>query len=97
MNTKRHARRLIQLGLGIACSLAMVLVFTSWGKKTHAQDQVLAQAQFPVHITTDWSNRHMVYSAPSSVLEGWRLQAETRYGQQLARRAAPASQANFPQ
>jgi hypothetical protein len=97
MNTKRDVRRLIQLGLGIACSLAVVLVFTSWGKKTHAQDQDPAQAHVPVHMTTDWSNRHMVYSAPSSVVQGWRLQAEPRYGQQLARRAAPAWQADFAQ
>jgi hypothetical protein len=97
MKTKRNVRWLIQSGLAIGCTVAVVLVLTSWGKKTHAQGQDKAQAHVPVHMTTDWSNRHMVYSAPSSVVQGWRLQAEPRYGQQLARRAAPASQANFAQ
>jgi hypothetical protein len=97
MNTKRNVKWLIHSGLGIACTLAVVLIVTSWGKKTHAQDQDLAQAYVPVHMTTDWSNRHMVYSAPPSAVAGWRLQAEPRYVQQLARRAAPGSQANFPQ
>jgi hypothetical protein len=97
MNTKRKVRWLIQSGLVIGCTLAVVLVLTPWGKKTHAQVQDNAPDHVPVHMTTDWSNRHMVYSAPSSVMQGWTLQAEPRYGQQLARRAAPASQANFAQ
>jgi hypothetical protein len=44
-------------------------------------------------MTTDWSNRHMVYSAPSSVADAWRLQAEPRYLHQWTRRNLKPAQA----
>jgi len=97
MNTKRNVRWLIQSGLGITCALAVVLVLTSWGKKTHAQEQATTQAHVPVHMTTDWSNRHMVYSAPSSVVHALRLQSEPRYLHQWTRRNAVSSQAQSAQ
>jgi hypothetical protein len=84
---KRSAdRRLVRLGLISVCALGAALFLMSRSRKTHAQTHV------PVHMTTDWSNRHMVYSAPSSMTQAWRLQAEPRYLHQLARRAAPAMQ-----
>jgi hypothetical protein len=43
-------------------------------------------------MTTDWSNRHMVYSTPSSMAQAWRFQAERRYLDQRMRRNAPAMQ-----
>jgi hypothetical protein len=43
-------------------------------------------------MTTDWSNRHMIYSAPSSMAQAWRLEAETRYVHQWTRRNAAALQ-----
>jgi hypothetical protein len=90
MNTKRNCAWLVQAGLAVACTLAVALVLTSWGNKTHAQDK--AQAHVPVHMTTDWSNRHMVYSTPSTLPEAWKLQAEPRYIEQWTRRNAPATQ-----
>jgi hypothetical protein len=59
--------------------------------KTQAQDG--GQGHTPVHMTTDWSNRHMVYSAPSSMAEAWRLQAEPRYLHQWTRRNLAPPQA----
>jgi hypothetical protein len=87
MNAKRNRRWLIRLGLASACTLAVALFLLTWGKRAHAQGHT------PVHMTTDWSNRHMVYSAPSSFEQAWRLQAEPRYLNQWTRRNAASSQA----
>jgi len=91
MNRKWNNRRLVRLGLASACTLGAALFLLSWWMKTHAQDG--AQGHAPVHMTSDWSNRHMVYSAPSSMPQAWRLQAESRYLQQWTRRNAAASRA----
>jgi hypothetical protein len=91
MNRKLNSKWLVRVGLVSACTLTVVLLLVSWAKRTRAQSN--AQVQVPVHMTTDWSNRHMVYSAPSSMAEAWRLQAEPRYLHQYTRRAAPALQA----
>jgi hypothetical protein len=86
MKVKQARWWLVRFALASICALAVVLFLVSWGKKTHAQ------AHIPVHMTTDWSNRHMIYSAPSSMAQAWRLQAEPRYLHQLTRRNAPAMQ-----
>jgi hypothetical protein len=86
MNTKRNSRRLIRF---VTPPAALFLL--SWGIKTHAQISV--QGHSPVHMTTDWSNRHMVYSAPSSMAEAWRLQTVPRYVHQWAGRNVATSQA----
>jgi hypothetical protein len=86
MNAKRARWWVVRFALASVCTLAVVLFLVSWGKKAHAQ------AHIPFHMTTDWSNRHMVYSAPSSMAQAWRLQAEPRYLHQLTRRSAPAMQ-----
>lgn len=91
MNSKWSGTRPIRLSLGLFGALVMLLFLVSWGRKTHAQNHT------PVHMTTDWSNRHMVYSAPSSTPQAWRLQAEPRYLHQLARRKAPDLQAQSAQ
>ena len=86
MNAKQARWWVVRFALASVCALAVVLFVASWGKKTQAQTHT------PVHMTTDWSNRHMVYSAPSSMAQAWRLQAEPRYLHQLTRRNAPAMQ-----
>ena len=86
MNKRWNRRGLIRLGLVSVGTLVAALLVVSWNKKTHAQIHT------PVPMTTDWSNRHMVYSAPSSMLQAWRLQLEPRYLDQGARRNAPAAQ-----
>jgi hypothetical protein len=91
MNSKRNGARLMGLGVASIFTLAAALFLLSWGMKTNAQ--VGAQGHTPVHMTTDWSNRHMVYSAPTSMTEAWRLQAEPRYLHQWTRRNLGASQA----
>lgn len=91
MNMKWDGRRLVRLGLVLACTLALVVFLLSWRVKTHAQND--AQSRSPVPMTSDWSNRHMVYSAPSSMPQAWRLQAESRYLHQWTRRNAAALRA----
>ena len=87
MNAKWNAEWLIRSGLVSVSVLAVALLMVSWGGRTHAQDHT------PVHVTTDWSNRHMIYSAPSLTREGLILQTEPRYQHQVLRRNAPATQA----
>jgi len=77
--------RLAQVLLATAIIVALVVV-----RRTRAQGN--AQVHTPVHMTTDWSNRHMIYSAPSSMAQAWRLEAETRYVHQWTRRNAAALQ-----
>jgi hypothetical protein len=91
MNAKRNRKWLIRLGLASGCTLAVALFLLAWGKRTHAQGHT------PVHMTTDWSNRHLVYSAPSSMEQAWRLRAEPRYFHQWTRRNAVSSQAQGAQ
>ena len=92
METQWNRKQLVRFGLISVCTLAVALFLLSWGKKTRA-----AGAHTPVHMTTDWSNRHMVYSAPSSMGQALRLQAEPRYLHQLTRRNAVSSQAQSAQ
>jgi hypothetical protein len=91
MNMKQSSRRVVRLCLVATCTLAAVLLLVSWSVRTYAQNN--SQGHTPVHMTTDWSNRHMVYSAPSSMAQAWRLQAESRYLNQWTRRNAAALQA----
>jgi hypothetical protein len=46
----------------------------------------------PIHMTTDWSNRHIVFSQPSSLPQSWRLNNEPRFNHQWLRRNARALQ-----
>ena len=87
MKTQWYRRWVVRLGLASVCTLAAALFLLSWGRKTHAEGHV------PVHMTTDWSSRHMVYSAPSSIGQALRLQAEPRYLHQWTRRNVVPSQA----
>jgi hypothetical protein len=91
MNAKRNGRWMVRLGLVSACTLAVALFLLSRGNKTHAQGHT------PVHMTTDWSNRHMVYSSPSSMAQGWKLQTEPRYLHQWTRRNVLTTQAQGAQ
>jgi len=95
MITKRNNFWLVKFGLPAACTLAVVLFLLSWSMRTHAQNN--SEEHTPVHVTTDWSTRHMVYSAPSSQAQARRLQAEPRYVQQWRRQNAAVPQAHSAQ
>jgi hypothetical protein len=91
MKTKWNRKWVVQWGLISGGTLALAVFLLSWGVRTHAQGHT------PVHMTTDWSNRHMVYSSPSSMVQAWRLQAEPRYLHQWTRRNVAPSQAQNAQ
>ncbi len=91
MKPKWNRKWVFRMGLISGCTLALAVFLVSWGAKTHAQGHT------PVHMTTDWSNRHMVYSAPSSLGQALKLQAEPRYLHQWTRRNVVPSQAQSAQ
>jgi hypothetical protein len=91
VNSKRNRTWIVRLALVSVCALAMALLLLPWGNKTNAQGHA------PVHLATDWSNRHMVYSSPSSIPQALRLQAEPRYSHQWTRRYAVPTQAQAAQ
>jgi hypothetical protein len=69
--------RLAQGLLSTAIVIALLL-----GARTRAQDP----GNNPLHLTTDWSHRHMVFSPPTSFWQAWELQKEPRYWHQWTRR-----------
>ena len=79
---KKNSAWFLRWALITACSLAVAVVFVS--RVTRAQTE-------PVHMTKDWSHRHMIFSPPSSVEKALSLQGEPRYQQQLWRRNGAAS------
>ncbi|MGC1616727.1 MAG: hypothetical protein WA736_18775 [Candidatus Acidiferrum sp.] len=84
MNLKRNGLSVARLVLASVCVLAMAFLLVPRDTRTHAQNHVR------VPVTHDWSTAHMVFSAPSSMAQAWRLQAEPRYHRQWTRRNAAA-------
>jgi hypothetical protein len=74
---------LAQVLVGTAIVIALLL-----GAQTSAQ----APRKNPVHLPTDWSHRHVVFSRPNSYRQAWKLQNEPRYWHQWARRNGWARQ-----
>jgi hypothetical protein len=68
--------RLAQILLGAALAIALVLVHG-----TSAQNG-------PVHMATDWSHRHLIFSAPKNLIHAFQLSSNPRYVQQWMRRNA---------
>jgi hypothetical protein len=68
--------RLAQILLGAALVISLVLVHG-----TSAQNG-------PVHMVTDWSHRHLVFSAPKNLVHAFQLSSNPRYVQQWTRRNA---------
>ena len=76
LNSLRRSR-LAQILVGTAIVIALVLVV----RGTHAQNG-------PVHMSTDWSHRHLIFSQPHSLMDGFKLSGNPRYVQQWIRRNA---------
>jgi len=68
--------RLAQILLGAALAIALVLVHG-----TSAQNG-------PVHMVSDWSHRHLIFSAPKNLIHAFQLSSNPRYVQQWMRRNA---------
>jgi hypothetical protein len=80
---KRSGSWIVRLILLAVPILALAMVSAS--KRPPAQ----AQNSRPVQLATDWSHRHVVFSAPGSLEQAWRLQAEPRFWHQWSRRNRP--------
>jgi hypothetical protein len=70
--------RLAQILLGAAIVIALVVVRGAKAGDEHEHE----------HLVTDWSHRHLVYSAPRSLMEQFELSSHHRYVQQWRRRDA---------
>lgn len=70
--------RAVPLRILLVASFALALVIVHG---VHAGNE-------PFHLVTDWSHRHMVYSAPKTLMDRFRFSTETRYVQQWVRRYA---------
>src|ERR1700737_1971893 len=68
--------RLAQISLGAALVIALVVV-----RGTSAQND-------PVHMATDWSHEHLVFSAPKTLVGRFQASSDSRYVQQWVRRNA---------
>jgi hypothetical protein len=77
--TPNGARR-VRRFLFFAGMMAMGVV---WGP---SRARTRAVTHFPVHLSTDWSHRHLLFSAPATRTQEWRLAAEPRFIEQLLRR-----------
>ena len=77
MKSKNSWRiRVAQILLGAVIVIALVVVRGAKAGDEH------------IHLVTDWSHRHLVYSAPGSLMQKFELSTHTRYVQQWIRRNA---------
>jgi hypothetical protein len=73
---------------------AFIPLFVFTGVLILARHSSTARAQethVPVHVTTDWSTRHVVFSAPATSAQANKLQKNQRYIQQQVIRQNGAS------
>ena len=88
MKLNRRGAWIVRTVLIAMFALVAVVLFAWRSTTTRAQAQ-----HNPVHMTTDWSNRHVVFSAPTSAEQNRKIQADPRYmQQQMARQTAASEQ-----
>src|ERR1700737_1731115 len=58
-----------------------------------ARSGTQAQEKSAVHLSTDWSHRHLVFSKPANYTQAGQLQNEPRYFHQLTRQQSFVSPA----
>jgi hypothetical protein len=76
LNNLRRSR-LAQISIRVVILIALVVVVRGTSAKNG-----------PVHMATDWSHRHLIFSQPHSLVDGFKLSANPRYVQQWMRRNA---------
>ena len=70
-----------RIGPGHTVFVAVILIAFAVARPTHAGNE-------PIHLVTDWSQRHVMFSAPHDSMDQDRLSRDPRYIQQLIRRDA---------
>jgi hypothetical protein len=69
-----------QIGLTALVFGAITLIsLTAAVRTTKAENE-------PIHLVTDWSHRHVVFSPPRDLMDRFRLSQDPRYFQQIIRR-----------
>jgi len=71
----------------LGLSLLAVLTFSSALLGQMSQGQTSEDSQAVVHLPTDWSHHHLLFSNPATAEQLKRVQQEPRYWQQLFRRS----------
>jgi hypothetical protein len=77
MSLNRTGARVIRFALITVFALTGVLLLARRGSTARAQE-----SHVPVHVTTDWSTRHVVFSAPANSAQANKIQKDQRYIQQ---------------
>ncbi len=72
--------RLAQIGLASIVGIVLVAA------------RGIRAGEEPVHLTTDWSDRHLVFSPPHDLIQQFNLSSNVRYVRQLLRRAGKHSE-----
>jgi hypothetical protein len=85
--------RLWRIAVVTTVSVALIGPFVILARLAHVRAEA-RQMQLP--LVTDWSHHQMIYAAPSSLAEEFRLQNEPRYIQQFLRRNAATLQGAAP-
>src|SRR5208282_3037968 len=70
--------------------LLAVLTFSSVLLGQMSQSETSEDSQAVVHLPTDWSHHHLLFSNPATAEQLKRVQQEPRYWQQLFRRSQAA-------
>lgn len=76
---KSNSKR--RIGLTYLVFMAVIVISFAAVRATKAAEE-------PVHLVTDWSHRHVLFSAPHSLMDQLRLSRNPRYLQQIIRRNA---------
>ena len=86
MKLNMNSGRAVRLVLVAVCILAGIALWVLRTTRTYAQNQTPIHIQ--VSITSDWSNRHVVFTTPATPAQALKIQKDPRYLRQLARRNA---------
>jgi hypothetical protein len=76
MKMKSNSKR--RIGLTYLIFMAVIVISFAAVRGTKAAEE-------PVHLVTDWSHRHVLFSAPHSLMDQFRLSRNPRYIQQIIR------------
>jgi hypothetical protein len=76
MKMKSNSKR--RIGLTYLIFMAVIVISFAAVRATKAAEE-------PVHLVTDWSHRHVLFSAPHSLMDQFRLSRNPRYIQQIIR------------
>ena len=96
---KTNQKMLLKVALGIVSTLTLGTSLMAQDPdlarpesevRLQAQSETPARTQNRVSMVSDWSRKNLIFSAPKSVQQSYRLQRDPRYMEQYYRRALAA-------